>query len=53
MKDFKVFTGVESKHLTEVLYASLKDDTVPEEFLLNNSGSYTKPVRYIRIEPIS
>ncbi|KAF5357318.1 hypothetical protein D9758_005835 [Tetrapyrgos nigripes] len=55
MKEFKVFVGTKPEHLTEVLHASLRNDSIPETFSIkhiNNIG-LCFPARYIKILPLS
>lgn len=54
VKDLKVFVGVSEDHMSEVLHAGLKNDTIPETFLLmhvNDSG-IKFPTQYVKIVPI-
>ncbi|KAF8971232.1 Muskelin N-terminus-domain-containing protein [Flammula alnicola] len=54
MKELKVFVGMSEDHMTEVLHAGLKNDTIPETFPLkyvNNSG-VDFPTQYVKIVPI-
>ncbi|THU94177.1 hypothetical protein K435DRAFT_966971 [Dendrothele bispora CBS 962.96] len=55
MKEFKVFAGMDSEHMAEVLHASLKNDPNKEHFSVrhfNSIGIYF-PTRYIKIVPLS
>lgn len=55
MKDFKICVGLTKDRMTEVLSATLKDDSVPETFSLRhtNSAGVPFPSLYLKIVPIS
>ncbi|TFK34006.1 Muskelin [Crucibulum laeve] len=55
MKDFKFLIGPSEDKLTEILSASLKNDTIPETFALKhiNSVGIPFPTHYVKIAPIS
>ncbi|TFK44149.1 Muskelin N-terminus-domain-containing protein [Crucibulum laeve] len=55
MKDFKLLIGPSEDKLTEILSASLKNDTTPETFALKhtNSVGIPFPTQYVKIIPIS
>ena len=55
MKEFKICVGQTKDRMTEVLYSTLKDDSVPETFTLRhtNSAGVAFPSRYLKIIPIS
>ncbi|KAF9073645.1 Muskelin N-terminus-domain-containing protein [Rhodocollybia butyracea] len=55
MKEFKVYIGLTSENMTEILHSSLKNNSSRETFSLrhqNSSGLYF-PTRFIKIEPLS
>ncbi|TFK67379.1 galactose oxidase [Pluteus cervinus] len=55
MKEFKIYVGLTSDHLTEVLHAGLKNDSIPETFPIkhvNAAGVYF-PTRFIKVVPLS
>ncbi|KAF8070082.1 Muskelin N-terminus-domain-containing protein [Lyophyllum atratum] len=55
MKEFKLYVGTNSEHMSEVLHAGLKNDSIPETFPikhLNNAG-VSFPTQYIKIVPMS
>ncbi|EPT00275.1 hypothetical protein FOMPIDRAFT_1123063 [Fomitopsis schrenkii] len=55
MKEFKLYVGMSEDNLTEVLHASLNNDTVKEMFSLQHSTDtgVCLPTRYVKIEPLS
>ncbi|CAL1706336.1 unnamed protein product [Somion occarium] len=55
MKEFKLLVGLTESNMTEVLHAGLKNDSVPETFLIRytNSDAVPFPTRYLKIVPLS
>lgn len=55
MKEFRILAGLTKDHMTEVLRASLKNDSTAETFMLCNTSHDTirMPMRYIKIEALS
>lgn len=55
MKEFKICVGPTKDRMSEVLSATLKDDSVPETFTLRhvNRAGVPFPSRYLKIIPIS
>lgn len=55
MKSFRVHAGTTLNDMTEVVYDSLKNDDLPEEFEFkqSNGAPLLYPVQYIKIEPLS
>ncbi|KAG2073978.1 hypothetical protein BDR04DRAFT_1126925 [Suillus decipiens] len=55
MREFRVYVGLNSHHMMQVLHTQLKDDTTNETFPLKhmNSEGICFPTRYIKIVPVS
>ncbi|THH12462.1 hypothetical protein EW146_g7673 [Bondarzewia mesenterica] len=55
VKEFKIYVGMTEDHMTEILHAGLKNDTVPETFPLRhvNSAGVCFPSRFVKIVPLS
>ena len=55
MKEFKICVGLTKDRMAEVLFSTLKDDSLPETFALRhtNSAGVAFPSRYLKITPIS
>ena len=55
MKDFKIFAGMNSEHLVEVLHSRLKNDAASETFVVSNvdQNGRTFPSRFVKIEVLS
>lgn len=54
MKELKVFVGTSEEHMTEILHAGLKNDTIPETFILNhaNRAGVIFPTQFVKIVPL-
>ncbi|KAF9526572.1 Muskelin N-terminus-domain-containing protein [Crepidotus variabilis] len=54
IKELQVLVGPSEDHMTEILHANLKDDSIPETFTLThmNSAGVPFPTRFIKIVPI-
>ncbi|KAF5385812.1 hypothetical protein D9615_002604 [Tricholomella constricta] len=55
MKEFKLYVGTNRAHMSEVLHAGLKNDSIPETFPIKhvNKAGICFPTQYIKIVPIS
>jgi muskelin len=55
MKEFKLYIGVSKNNTVEMLHLDLKNDTVPEKFLIQsvNGSGVSFPTRYVKIVPLS
>ncbi|KAF9426170.1 Muskelin 1, intracellular mediator containing kelch motif [Podila epigama] len=53
LKEFKVFGGLTSSNMTELLHTGLRNDNEPETFLLKHkTNSIVFPCQYIKIVPL-
>ncbi|KAG0046379.1 Muskelin 1, intracellular mediator containing kelch motif [Gryganskiella cystojenkinii] len=53
LKEFKVFGGLTSSNMTELLHTGLRNDSEPETFLLKHkTKSVVFPCQYIKIVPL-
>ncbi|KAF9102438.1 Muskelin 1, intracellular mediator containing kelch motif [Mortierella sp. AM989] len=53
LKEFKVFGGLTTSNMTELLHTGLRNDNEPETFLLKHkSNSMVFPCQYIKIVPL-
>ena len=54
MKELKVLVGATTEHMTEILHSGLKNDNIPETFVLNhvNASGVTFPTRYVKVVPL-
>lgn len=55
MKEFKLYVGVSESNMTEILHAGLKNDPIPETFILphTNTAGVAFPIRFVKIVPLS
>ena len=55
MKEFKLLVGVTEDHMSEVLHAGLKNDSISETFTIKhiNKAGIRFPTRYVKIVPLS
>ncbi|ORZ16107.1 Muskelin N-terminus-domain-containing protein, partial [Lobosporangium transversale] len=53
LKEFKVFGGLTTSNMTELLHTGLRNDSEPETFLLKHkTNSVVFPCQYIKIVPL-
>lgn len=53
LKEFKVFGGLTTSNMTELLHTGLRNDNEPETFLLKHkTNAVVFPCRYIKIVPL-
>jgi hypothetical protein len=54
MKELKVYAGTSEEHMSEILHAGLKNDTIPETFILNhiNKAGVIFPTQFVKIVPL-
>ena len=55
MKEFRIEVGMSEEHMTEVLYATLKNDSRRETFALPRTtrDGVPIPTRFVKIIPVS
>lgn len=54
MREVKILVGANTEHMMEILHTGLKDDAMPETFILSdvNAAGVTFPTRYVKIVPL-
>ena len=53
LKEFKVFGGINTTNMTELLHSGLRNDSEPETFsLVHKSEGVLFPCQYIKIVPL-